>query len=185
MKNPTRFTLLSLLALAAAAFTTSLTAAELDAADQAKVDGKIAEIKSWAADPTIVAAVAAHNAQLPADQAGMTQDKWKALSLLDPFVRGFAKNEAGVVLKAKKAVWTAEAFVSDAKGFKVAFLAKTSSWCHAGSPKHDVPMTGKVWQGTAAVDESSGLQQLQVAVPVLKDGQPIGVLVVGLSLGKL
>jgi hypothetical protein len=185
MKITSRCTLLCLLALAAAAFTTSLAAAGLDAADQAKVDAKITEIKAWAADPVIVAAVAAHNAQLPADQAAMTQEKWKALSLLDPFVRGFAKNEAGAALKARKAVWTAEAFVSDAKGFKVAFLAKTSGWCHAGSPKHDVPMTGKVWQGTVAVDESTGLQQLQVAVPVLKDGQPIGTLVVGLSLGKL
>jgi len=184
MKITSRFTLLSLLLLGAAC-ATGLRAAESDAAEQAKIDGKIAEIKAWAADPAIVAAVVAHNAQMPADQAGMTQDKWKTLSLLDPLVRSFSKNEAGVALKARKSAWTAEAFVSDAKGFKVAFLAKPSSWCHAGSPKHDVPMTGKVWQGTAAVDESSGLQQLQVAVPVLENGRPVGALVVGLSLGKL
>lgn len=184
MKIISRSTLRSLLILATV-FATGLRAAETDTAEQAKIDGKVAEIKAWAADPAIVAAVVAHNAQMPADQAGMTQEKWKTLSLLDPFVRGFAKNEAGVALKARKGAWTAEAFVSDAKGFKVAFLAKPSNWCHAGSPKHDVPMTGKVWQGSAAVDESSGLQQLQVAVPVLDNGRPVGTLVVGLSLGKL
>lgn len=174
---------LSLVVLTAGA--AGLRAADLDPAVQAKVDAKIAEIKTWAADPVIVAAVAAHNAALPADQAAMTQEKWKTLSLLDPFVRSFSKNQAGAALKAKKSDWTTEAFLSDAKGFKVAFLAKTSSWCHAGAPKHDVPMTGKTWEGTVAVDESTGLQQLQVAVPVLKDGQPIGSLVVGLSLAKL
>ena len=178
---------LHLLRLSCVAFATvaALHAADLEPAIQAKVDAKLAEIKSWAADPIIVEAVASHNTTLPADHAAMTQEKWKTLSLLDPFVRSFSKNTAGTALKAKKSAWTAEAFVSDAKGLKVAFLAKTSGWSHAGSPKHDVPMTGKPWQGSVAIDESTGLQQLQIAVPVLKDGKPIGSLVVGLSLAKL
>lgn len=172
-------------ACACAAAPLGLRAADIDAAQQAKIAGKITEIEQWAADPVIVAAVAAQNAQLPAEYAAMTQDKWKTLSLLDPFVRAFSKNAAGVALKAKKLAWTTEAFVSDARGCKVAFLAKSTSWCHAGAPKHDVPMTGKTWQGTLATDESTGLQQIQVAVPVRQNGQPIGSLVVGLSLGKL
>lgn len=175
----------SFLGLALLAAVTAARAADLDPAMQAKVDAKIAELKSWAAEPVIVGAVAAHNAQLPPDHAAMTQEKWKALSLLDPFVRSFTKNPVGAFLKTKKTDWVSEAFVSDAKGLKVGFLAKTSSWSHAGSPKHDVPMTGKSWEGSLAVDESTGLQQLQVSVPVLQQGQPIGSLVVGLSLGKL
>lgn len=47
------------------------------------------------------------------------------------------------------------------------------------------PMSGKPWQGDVEVDESSGLQQLQMAVPVLDAGKPIGSLVVGSSIGKL
>jgi len=164
---------------------TAVRAAELEPEQQAKIDAKITTIKTWAADPTIIAAVAAHNAQLPAEQAAMTQEKWKSLTVLDPFVRSFSKNPAGEALKAKKADWTTEAFVSDAKGLKVCFLSKPTNWSHAGKPKHDVPITGKSWQGTIEVDESSGLQQLQIAVPVLKDGQPIGSLVVGLSLSKI
>jgi len=46
-------------------------------------------------------------------------------------------------------------------------------------------MTGKTWQGQPEVDESTGLQQVQVAVPILDGGKPIGSLVVGLSLTKL
>lgn len=162
-----------------------LGAQTVDSAVQAKVDAKVSEVKTWAADPVIVKAVAAHNASLPADQAAMTQEKWKTLTVLDPFVRAFSKNEAGAFLKTKKADWLTEAFVSDAKGLKVAFLSKPTGWSHAGKAKHDVPMTGKTWQGPVEVDESTGQQQLQVSIPVLDNGQPIGSLVVGLSLAKL
>lgn len=181
MKNQTKL----LLAVLALAGTLINVRAELEPEQQAKVDAKVALIKGWAAEPAIVAEVAAHNATLPPDQAALTQDKWKSYSVLDPFVRAFSKNPAGVFLKAKKTDWVTEAFVSDAKGLKVAFLSKPSAWSHGGKPKHDVPMTGQVWIGSIETDESTGLQQLQVAVPVLKDGQPIGSLVVGLSLSKI
>jgi hypothetical protein len=172
--------------LLALVFTTALRAASLDdATAQAKVDARVSEIKVWAADPVIVAAVKAHNAAVPPEHAALTQDKWKALSVLDPLVRAFSKNEAGMFLKTKKAEWITEAFLSDAHGLKVGFLAKTSNWSHAGKPKHDEPMAGKTWQGTVEVDESSGLQQLQVSVPVIDEGKPIGSLVVGLSLPKI
>ena len=74
---------------------------------------------------------------------------------------------------------------SDAKGGKVGFLNKPTSWSHLGKPKHDVPMSGHVWQGKLELDKSSGARQIQIAVPVLKDNQPIGSLVVGISLSDL
>ena len=152
---------------------------------QAKIDAKLRDVVTWAADPAIIEAVRAHNASVPPDQAALNQDKWRALTVLDPMVRGFNKNPAGQLLKNKKDDLVTEAFVSDAAGLKVAFIAKTSNWSHKGKDKHDVPMTGKTWQGPVEVDESSGQQQLQVAVPVLDGGKPIGSLVVGLSLTKL
>lgn len=173
--------LLALLALA----TGLLRAEDLTPAQQAAVDHKVAEIKAWAASPEVTGAVATQNQHPPADHAGMTQDKWKSLSVLDPFVRGLAKNPAGAFLKSKKTDWVAEAFLSDARGEKVAFLAKPSNWSHAGKAKHDQPMAGQVWQGPVELDESTGLRQVQVAVPVLHDGRPAGSLVVGVSLSKL
>ena len=157
----------------------------LDPAIQAKVDAQVKAIATWAADPILVEAVKAHNASVPADQLAMNQEKWKALSVIDPFVRAFSKNAAGQFLKAKKTEIITEAFVSDAQGLKVGFIAKTTNWSHKGKAKHDVPMTGRNWQGPVEVDESTGQQQLQVSVPVLADGKPIGSLVVGLSLTKL
>jgi hypothetical protein len=157
----------------------------VSAAVQPKIDAQIKEIATWAAEPALVAAVRAHNASVPADHAALNQDKWRTLTVLDPLVRSFSKNEVGVFLKTKKSELVSEAFVSDAQGLKVGFIAKTTNWSHAGKPKHDVPMTGKTWQGTVEVDESTGQQQVQVSVPVLDGGKPIGSLVVGLSLAKL
>ena len=157
----------------------------LDPAVQSKVDAQIKIIQSWAADPVIVKAVKAHNASPAAEVAAMTQDKWKSLTVIDPFVRSFSKNEAGTLLKGKKGEAASEAFLSGADGAKVAFLSKPTGWSHKGKPKHEEPMSGKIWQGSIEVDESTGLQQVQVAVPVLDADKPIGSLVVGLSLSKL
>ncbi len=170
-------------ALALAALDAS--AQTITPAIQAKIDTKFQEITAWAADPIIVEAVRAHNTALPSDQVGLTQEKWTALTVLDPLVRSFSKNPAGVFLKAKKDDVVTLPFLSDAAGCKVAFTAKTTNWCHKGMPKHEVPMTGKTWQGPIEVNQATGLQQVQIAVPVLDAGKPIGSLVVGLSLSKL
>ena len=160
-------------------------AAGLDAAQQGNVDAKVKEIQSWAATPAIVDAVKAYNAAKSPEAAAMDQAKWTGLSVIDPFVRSLTKNPAAEVLKAKKGEVVSEAFLSGADGGKVAFLGKPTGWSHKGKPKHDQPMSGKNWQGPVEIDESSGLQQVQVAVPVVDGGKPIGSLVVGLSVGKL
>lgn len=156
-----------------------------DAALQARIDTMIKQIQVWAADPVVVNAVKAHNASPPARAASMSGEEWAKLTILDPFVRSFSKNEAGQFLKSRRGDVVSEAFLCGADGTKVAFLNKPSSWCHKGSAKHDVPMKGETWRGQVEVDDSSGLQQIQVAVPVLDAGNPIGSLTVGLSLDKL
>ena len=177
-------TLLTLVALVALT-SQPVRAQELDADTQAKVTAKIETLKTWAADAAVVKAVKAHNEALPADLAGMTQDKWKAAGILDPVVRSLTKNDAATVLKTKKTDSVSEAFLSAADGTKVAFLTKPSNWSHKGKAKHDVPMTGKTWQGAVEVDDSTGIRQVQVGVPVLDGDKIIGSLVVGLDLGKL
>lgn len=162
-----------------------ISASTLEPAVQAKVDARIKAIQTWASDPTIVNAVKSQNSSLPADLSSMTQDKWKTASVLDPVVRALTKNAVAEYLKKQKDEAVAEAFVSDANGFKVGFLGKTTSWCHKGKAKHDDPLAGKTWQGDVELDESTGLQQVQVAVPVMDGGKPIGSLVVGLALSKL
>lgn len=158
---------------------------EVDPDVQAKIAKRLVDIRAVAANPKVVAAVKQHNAS-PSDAAkAMTQEKWKTLSMLDPMVKGLARNEAAGVLQAWRDDVVSEAFLSGADGTKVALLAKTTNWCHKGKPKHDVPMAGKEWQGPVEIDESTGKQQMQVAVPVLDGQKPIGSLVVGMSIAKL
>lgn len=159
--------------------------AGIDPALQAKINARIRTLREWAADPAIVRAVREINATMPPAHAAMTQEKWASLSVLDPFVRAFTRNEAAAALKNRKTDEVAEAFVSAARGTKVGFLSKPTNWSHKGKPKHEGPMSGKTWQGEIEVDESTGLQQIQVAVPVVDSGKPIGSLVVGLAVSKL
>ncbi|HMC61649.1 MAG TPA: PDC sensor domain-containing protein [Candidatus Solibacter sp.] len=152
---------------------------------KAKVEAKIKQLQGWSLDPAIVAAVKDHNSHPRAEDQAMTNEKWAKLTVLDPYVRAFSKNPVGVYLKSKKDDQIAECFVSGSDGTKVAFLAKTTSWSHADKDKHKTPMAGKTYIGPVAVDESTGLQLVQIGLPVLDGGKPIGSIVVGLALSKL
>ena len=152
---------------------------------KAKIEAKAKQLQALGSDPKVVEAVKAHNASMPPEAAAMTNEKWKGLSQLDPLVRGFAKNPTAVYLKSKMDAEVSEWFLSGADGTKVAFLAKPSNWSHKGKEKHATPMTGKVFYGPLEVDESSGQQQVQVGIPVLDGGKPVGSLVVGLAVAKL
>jgi hypothetical protein len=157
----------------------------LPAGIKVKAEAKINELKAWGSDPRIVSAVQAYNGAPPAEARGMTNEKWKDLSVLDPAVRSFSKNALAEYLKSKGDDSIAEAFVSGADGGKVAFLSKPTSWNHKGRPKHDVPMSGKIYIGPVEMDESSGQQQFQVGLPVVADGKPVGSIVVGLKVASL
>lgn len=179
------FTIVTVAAFSLFLATQSMAADTLPADQQAKVAAKLKTLQALSTDPQVVAAVKAYNASPSAEAKGMTNDKWKGLTIMDPFVRSLAKNALGQYLNAKKDDSITEIFVSGKDGGKVAFLAKTSGWNHAGKPKHDVPMTGKTWQGAPETDESTGKQQVQVAIPVLDGATPIGSIVIGLGLSKL
>jgi hypothetical protein len=154
---------------------------------QAELDRAKAAVAQWAADPAIVDAVKAQNAKGP--MAGMDNAKWKTVRRSDPIVTEFQTSAAGQLLRKKcegSGGEFTEAFLNGSRGEKVAFFEKTTSYIHAGSAKFDVPYTsGKAWQGKAEFDESSQMYAVQVSVPVLAEGKPIGALVVGVNLSYL
>jgi hypothetical protein len=153
-----------------------------------KLDAKIKQLAAFSTDSEIVKEVKAHNAApASAEAAAMTNDQWHSLTVLDPFVRATAKTPLSEYLKAKKSAddTIAKVFVSGADGSKVGFDAKTEHWTHKGMPKHEVPMTGGTWIGSVKVDDSTGQQLIQVGLPVLDDGKPIGSIVFGLRVDKL
>jgi hypothetical protein len=152
---------------------------------KASAEARAKQLQALSTDPTVVAAVKAYNASPSAEAKAMTNEKWKGLSILDPFVRSLSRNSLAAYLKTKKDDSMAECFVSGADGGKVAFLSKTSSWSHKGKDKHSVPMSGRIYYGPLEVDESSGAQVVQIGLPVLDGGKPIGSIVVGLVAARL
>jgi hypothetical protein len=155
---------------------------------KAKLDAKIKQLASLGTDPEVVNAVKAHNAApATAESLTMTNEKWRSLSVLDPFVRAAAKTPLSEYLKTKKKTddTIAKVFVSGADGFKVGFDAKTEHWTHKGMPKHEVPMSGETWIGSVKLDDSTGQQLIQVGLPVLDGRKPIGSIVFGLRVDKL
>lgn len=160
---------------------------EMTPAVQAELDKQKQVVAGWAADPVIVGAVKEHNAKGPIP--GMDNPKWKTTRRSDDVVKAFQASEAGRLLKSKldaSGGAFSEAFLNGAKGEKVAFVEKTTSYIHAGQAKHDVPFgTGKAWQGKPEFDESSQTYAVQISVPVMEGGKPIGSLVVGVNLTHL
>jgi hypothetical protein len=160
-------------------------AGDLTAETQAKINAKLKIFQEWGKDARIVDAVKVYNVSPSAEAKAMTNEKWKTLTILNPFVRSLIRNDLGEYLKSLKTDAISELFISGADGGKVAFLTQPTNWNHTGKEKHDAPMNGKTWQGKLEMDESTGAQQLQVSVPVLAGEKPIGSIVVGLNLSKL
>lgn len=158
---------------------------ELTAAQKSKVDAKMQSLSSWSTDKKIVGFIRNFNASPPAETKGMTQEKWENLNMLSPEIKAISKNDLAQYLRTIKDDTISEIFVSGADGTKAAFLSKTTSWSHKGKPKHDVPMSGKTWTGKPELDSSTGVQQVQIGLPILDNGKPIGSIVVGLNLSKL
>ncbi len=153
---------------------------------KAKLDAQIKLLEAVSVDPQVVSAVKAYNATPPSAEAvAMTNEKWRSLSLFDPFVRTIGKTPVSAFLKGKTNDVVAKIFVSGANGGKVGFDAKTEHWTHKGLPKHEVPMTGQMWIGPVKLDDSTGLVMIQVGLPVLDGGKPIGSIVFGLRADKL
>ena len=157
----------------------------LTAEQRSKVESILAPLQVMGTDPVVVQAVRDFNANPPSYAAGMTQDTWKGLSVLDPIIRDMSRNTLAQYLKSKRTPVVDEMFVSGANGTKVALLAKTTSWSHKGTARHEFPMTGKTWIGTPAMDESTGKTSIQVSFPVLDAGRPIGSIVIGLDVTRL
>ena len=138
-----------------------------------------------AADQEIIKAVLDYNANKNSNFNGLTNDKWKTLSVIDPLVKSISKGKTTVKLKSMINNNISEAFINSSNGDKVAFLTKTSFWNHKGKDKHEHPMKGKQWQGKPEWDDSTGVNQIQISVPIMSNNKPIGSLILGVILSKL
>lgn len=158
---------------------------ELSAEQSKKLEELIKQAGELAKSPELVAAVREYNGKGREATKDMDQDKWSKLTIMDPIVKEIRSNTTAKLLQTKKSDVVSEAFVSGADGTKLAFLSKPSNWSHKGKAKHDEPMAGKTWIGKPEKDASTGLSQVQFALPILDGGKPIGSLVIGVAVNKL
>jgi len=160
---------------------------EIMPAIQEKITQQVWLATGWAGSKVVVDAVLAQNQKGPIP--GMDNPKWKTVTESDPIVLGFLNNDAAKFLKeelAKTDGICTGSFLNAAQGEKVAFTEKTGSYIHKGSAKFDVPFTtGKSWQGPPELDDSGKVYEIQVSLPVLSEGKPVGVLVVEINATKV
>ncbi len=144
---------------------------------QAKIDVYKKKLVEWAANPAIVAAVKAANAK--GGLAGMGNAKWTDLEEKDPVVLSFQHNEAGKTLSK----WDGDKGISklylrDEKGNLVASSNKPLLYNNGSKPWIANPMKeGKPWSAAEVKpDPATQIKGVQIGVPVLDGGKPIGVL---------
>src|SRR5512133_32339 len=95
-------------------FISFLMAEQLNSEQKEKVTAKLEQLKLLGTDATVVAEVKALTATPPLP--GMTNEKWKSVTVIGPEVKALAKNTLATYLKSKKEDAISEMFVSDSAG---------------------------------------------------------------------
>ncbi|MHB8916124.1 MAG: hypothetical protein ACYC4K_09975 [Thiobacillus sp.] len=154
---------------------------------QVKIDAYKKQAASWAANPAIVKAVKAANAQGPIPMMGNA--KWRELKETDPVVAGFVTNPTGQLLTK----WMNadpkginKIVLSGNKSQRVAYTSMPAIYIGKGKPNFDEAFDGKLWhQGESKPDPSTSIDSVQIAAPVKEGGDVIGVLLVSLTAANL
>jgi hypothetical protein len=171
-------------------------------ADDAEIKAKAqsfaqTEIKKWAADPDIVAAITAANTERAGfDQAKIDElDKqWRAEvgAAAHPLIDATAANPASAKLKAiceGQGGLVSEAFVMDAKGLNVGMCDATSDYWQGDEPKWQKTFSAgpdAVFVDDVEQDESTQKFQVQTSITVVDaSGKAIGAMTVGLDAESL
>jgi hypothetical protein len=187
---------LLLTAVAAVALTSAAQADDAEIKAKAQTFAQ-SEIKKWAADPDIVAAITAANTERAGyDQAKIDElDKqWKAEvgAAAHPLIDATAANPASAKLKAiceGQGGLVTEAFVMDAKGMNVGMCDPTSDYWQGDEAKWQKTYSAgpdAVFVDDVEQDESTQKFQVQTSITVVDaSGKAIGAMTVGLDAESL
>jgi hypothetical protein len=156
-----------------------------------------ARVRPWISDPLLVAAVKAQNAA----NAGLTEENILALdqtwrseveSDAHPMIDAVLSNPLSQFLRRKQDEsegTITEIFVTDARGLNVGQSDVTSDYWQGDEEKFTRPMgmgPGGIFIDVAERDESTQMLQSQASLTISdENGQPIGVITVGVNLDQL
>jgi len=155
----------------------------------AAVTALIPVIKKWGEDPVLVAAVKEQNAKgMTLDQIQKRDKEWMATTGMDDQMKAMMKNAAAQELDKLEATkpYFFESILMDNQGANVAMTNKTSDYWQGDETKFtNAFKVGGVDIGKSKFDDSAKAYLIQVSVPVLEGGKPIGALCVGINLDEL
>lgn len=146
-------------------------------------------LQKWDQDPVLIAAIEAQNAQnVSIEQIKQRDQKWMATSDVDDFMDQLMKNEAAQRLFELESSqpYFLEMFLTANQGENVAMTNKTSDYWQGDEAKFIEAQTpGQLYVSDVEYDDSTLAYLVQVSIPMLKNDQVIGVLVVGIDLDEL
>lgn len=155
----------------------------------AAVTALIPVIKKWGEDPVLVAAVKEQNAKgMTLDQIQKRDKEWMATTGMDDQMKAMMKNAAAQEMDKLEATkpYFFESILMDNQGANVAMTNKTSDYWQGDEPKFtNAFKAGGTDIGKSKFDDSAKAYLIQVSVPVLDAGKPIGALCVGINLDEL
>ncbi|MDM8565726.1 PDC sensor domain-containing protein [Candidatus Halobeggiatoa sp. HSG11] len=179
---------ISLLFISSSSFGSSLSQTEI----QQLLKTKISDIYLLAQLSLLVNAVRMQNDKnMSLEAIKQLNKEWTSTDELTPFKKSLQEGQAGKFLKRiihrKKEVYN-EVFLTDNQGANVLAYPVTSDYWQGDEAKWKEAFNagkGKVYVGPVEFDESTGINAVQISVPVLDDGKTIGVLVMGLKLSYI
>ncbi|MHB9118309.1 MAG: PDC sensor domain-containing protein [Burkholderiales bacterium] len=158
-----------------ALFTNAAQAEPIPPDVQAKVEHYKQKLVEWAANPVLIAAVKEANAKGP---GGMNNGAWNDLNDNDPKVKAFQTSAAGKQLSKLEADKNiSKLYIRDDKGNLVASSNKPLLFNTFTRPQFSNPFKGKAWSANEMKpDPSTQVMSVQIAVPIMDGGKPIGVM---------
>ena len=158
---------------------------------QAEVEVRVPIVERWASDPIVVCAVREANEKPRSmSEIEVIDAQWQETHGVDDFIRAIIEHPAAARLRELRSAnpELQEAFVTDRLGANIATTNKTSDFYQGDEAKFAEAYNagaGVVHIGKISHDESIQSFSMQIAVPVMDDGQAIGVLVVTVNAEKL
>jgi len=152
----------------------TVTAGELNAKTQGKVDAYKQKLATWAQDPDVISAVKQANQK----SAKMDNARWNGMSKTDAQVLSYQSSSAGKKLTGwNKDKSLGKLFLRDKKGNYVAGSKKPAIYNIASRPAFSKSEPGQGWNSTKIKpDPTTNLASIQVSYPVISDGKKIGVI---------
>lgn len=170
-----RTALQGVLLSAGLAFSSLALSQALPADMQGKVDKYKQKLVEWAATPAVVAAVKDANAKAAAP---IPNAKWEELAENDAAVAAYTGNAVAKQLaKWEEDKGINKLFLRDAKGNLIAASNKPLLFNNATRPAFANAIKGSPWAaGEVKPDPTTQKKSVQLGVPVLDGGKPVGVL---------